>query len=139
MFDLNFFKYSNDELNALIDRLQFRIRDLDIKIFDDYYKFPNNIETYRQIQCYLDAYIEVIGVELQDRKKRNCNDCKKWGSEKCPNSSECYSLDTKPYFLDKSRKTLINKLMIYFIKKKEKTLWKTIKEKLVNVLRFGNR
>ena len=123
MFDLNFIKYSNDELNALINRLQFKIRDLDVKIFDDFYKYPNNTDTYRQIQRYLDAYIEVIGEELQDRKKRICNDCKKWGSEKCPNSSKCYSLDAKPYF----------------IKKKEKTLWKTIKEKLANVLHFGNQ
>lgn len=128
MFDLNFIKYSNDDLKGLIEEIQKRILDLDVTIdkkkygefpFDDIdYPYSSGIKIYEQIQIYLRAYIDVIASELKDREKRICNDCKKWGTKKCPNSSKCYVLDAKPYF----------------VKKKEKTIWEIIKEKLVNLL-----
>ena len=126
MFDLNFNKYSNDELRKIIEETHKRIFDLDFTIDKKKLEespYSDTIKIYEQIQLYLRAYIDVIAEELKDRENRICNDCKKWGSMKCPNSSKCYSLDAKPYF----------------VKKKDKTIWKTIKEKLANVLHFGNR
>ena len=129
MFDLNFNKYSNADLKELIEEIHKRIFDLEFTIdkkkhnefpFGDVdYPYSYDINIYEQIQLYLRAYIDVIASELKDREKRICNDCKKWGTKKCPNSSKCYALDAKPYF----------------VKKKEKTIWKIIKEKLVNLFR----
>lgn len=41
----------------------------------------------------LDRYFE-----YKEKTNRNCTNCKKHKTMKCPNSSKCYSTVDKPYF-----------------------------------------
>lgn len=35
------------------------------------------------------------------KEAKHCNECEHWGSDNCPNSSECYALEDKPHYKER--------------------------------------
>ncbi len=46
-------------------------------------------------------FLKKYNKEMQKAKKRKCNKCVNFKTEKCPNSFECYATINKPYFTEK--------------------------------------
>lgn len=45
---------------------------------------------------------EIVNIKY-NMNRPNCEECEYWGSLNCPNSSECYSTNERPYFKKKSK------------------------------------
>lgn len=48
----------------------------------------------------------LVGLFMKDTPKQKlprCNDCARQHRMDCPNSSKCYALDDKPYFIKKAK------------------------------------